>query len=322
MSDMSSSEVEPAEGGGKDRPAVLVAGATGFLGASFVRELVARGLRVAALGRDESRVRRRFEGLPVEARSGDVTRPDSLEPALRDVETVVQCVQFSGFPVEDASRGLTFMEVDGRGTSELVGRCVAAGVPRFVYLSGVGADPTSERPWYRAKALAEETIRGSGLEYTIIRPSWVYGPEDRSLNLFIRALRLNPLFFPQIGDGAQRLNPLFVDDLAWTVAESVEKGAAAGETFELGGPVTYTLDEIIRVAMDVCGLPRPIVHLPVPLVKVGAALAEALPGQLLSRDAVDFLLQSAVADNSRFRKLFGRPLTPLPEALRSYAGGD
>lgn len=302
------------------RPAVLVAGATGFLGASFVRELAARDLRVIALGRDGHRVHPRFEGLAVEARSGDVTRPDSLRATFQDdVGTVVQCVQFSGFPVEDASRGLTFMDVDGQGTQNLVECARAAGVQRFVYLSGVGADPSSDRTWYRAKALAEESVRESGLGYTIIRPSWVYGPEDRSLNLFVRALRLNPLFFPQIGDGVQRLNPLYIQDLAAVVADVVETGSADGETFELGGPIAYTLDEIIRIAMEVTAQPRPIVHFPVALVKIAASLAELAPGQLLSRDAVDFLLQSAIADNSRFRKLFDRPLTPMPEALRAYA---
>ena len=302
-----------------ERPAVLVAGATGFLGASFVRELVARELRVVALGRDTSRLRRRFGDLSVEARSGDVTRPESLRDAFQGVETVVQCVQFSGFPVEDHSRGLTFMEVDAQGTRNLVDAARAAGAQRLVYLSGVGADPSSDRTWYRAKALAEQCVRDSGLGYTIIRPSWVYGPEDRSLNLFIRALRLNPLFFPQIGDGSQRLNPLYVQDLAAVVATVVESGSPDGGTFELGGPVTYSLDEIIRVAMDVSSRPRPIVHLPVALVRIAATLAELLPGQLLSRDAVHFLLQSAVADNSRFRKLFDRTLTPLPDALRASA---
>ncbi len=301
------------------RPAVLVAGATGFLGSSFVRELAARGHRVVALGRDQDRIRRRFQGLALEARSGDVTRPDSLRDAFQDVSTVIQCVQFSGFPVEDPSRGLTFMEVDGRGTRNLVEGARAASVQRFVYLSGVGADPSSDRTWYRAKAFAEGSVRDSGLEYTIIRPSWVYGPEDRSLNLFIRALRLNPLFFPQIGDGAQRLNPLYVGDLAAVVADAVETRSAPGEIFELGGPIVYSLDEIIRIAMEVTAQSKPIVHFPVPFVKFAAWLAELAPRQMLSRDAVDFLLQSAVADNSRFRKLFDRQLTPLPEALQSYA---
>ncbi|UCG74620.1 MAG: NAD(P)H-binding protein [Gemmatimonadota bacterium] len=305
-----------SEGNGRS---VLVAGATGFLGAAFVRTLVERGLRVVALGRDEARIRRRFDGLPVEGRTGDVTRPESLQNAFRDVDTVVQCVQFSGFPVEDPSRGLTFMAVDARGTRNVVDEARASGVRRLVYLSGVGADPSSDRSWYRAKGLAEESIRTSGLGFAIIRPSWVYGPEDRSLNLFIRALRLNPLFFPQIGDGKQRLNPLYVEDLASLVALVVGEGAAEGETVEVGGPVTYTLDDIIGLTMEVVARQRPIVHLPVGLVKAGACLAQLLPGQLLSVGAVDFLLQSAVADNARFRELFSIRLTPMPVALGRYA---
>jgi len=296
----------------------LVVGATGFLGAAFVRALAARGRRVIALGRDEGRVRRRFRSLPVEARAADVTRPESLRDAFASVDTVIQCVQFSGFPVEDPSQGLTFLEVDGRGTRNVVESAGAAGVNRIIYLSGVGADPSSELPWYRAKGLAERSVRESGIGHTIIRPSWIYGPEDRSLNLFVRLLRLNPLFFPQIGDGCQRLNPLFVEDLAGVVADIAESGRAEGETFELGGPVTYTLDEILRIAMEALELRRVILHFPVSLVTLVAAIAELLPGQLLSRGAVDFLVQEAVADNTRFRGLFSRRLTGLPESLRFY----
>jgi NADH dehydrogenase len=298
--------------------ATLVIGATGFLGAAFVRALAARGRPVIALGRDEGRVRKRFRSLPVEARAADVTRPDSLRDAFAGVDTVIQCVQFSGFPMEDPSQSLTFLEVDGRGTRNVVESARAAGVERIIYLSGVGADPSSELPWYRAKGLAERNVRESGMRHTIIRPSWVYGPEDRSLNLFVRLLRLNPLFFPQIGDGCQRLNPLFVEDLAGVVADIAESGRAEGETVELGGPVTYTLDEILRIAMEALELRRAILHFPVSLVKSVAAIAELLPGQLLSRGAVDFLVQEAVADNTRFRELFSRRLTGLPEGLRFY----
>ena len=284
----------------------------------FFREEAEEDASAVALGRDEGRVRRRFRSLPVEARAADVTRPESLRDAFASVDTVIQCVQFSGFPVEDPSQGLTFLEVDGRGTRNVVESAEAAGVERIIYLSGVGADPFSELPWYRAKGLAERSVRESGMRHTIIRPSWIYGPEDRSLNLFVRLLRLNPLFFPQIGDGCQRLNPLFVEDLAGVVADIVESGRAEGETFELGGPVTYTLDEILRIAMEALELRRVILHFPVSLVTLVAAIAELLPGQLLSRGAVDFLVQEAVADNTRFRGLFSRRLTGLPESLRFY----
>lgn len=297
---------------------ILVSGGTGFLGAAFVRELVGRGESVAVLGRDAGRIGRRFRGLPVEARTGDITRPETLSECFGGIHTVIQCAQFAGFPVEDHSRGLTFFEVDGRGTRNVVDAANITGVRRFIYLSGVGADPSSDRPWFRAKATAEAAIRESGMRHAIVRPSWVYGKGDRSLNLFIRILRLNPLFFPQIGDGQQRLNPLYVEDLAAVVADLALDEGAEDVTFEMGGPVTYTLDEILRITMEATGLQRPIVHFPVPLVKAGAALAELLPGQLLSRDAVDFLVQGAIADNARFREISSRPVTSLAEGLGAY----
>jgi NADH dehydrogenase len=301
-----------------DRPTTLVTGGTGFLGAAFVRELARRGESVAVLGRNPDRVERRFAGTSVQARRGDITRPETLEKSFAHVDTIIQCVQFSGFPVEDPSRGLTFSEVDGRGTCNVVEAAGHAGVQRFIYLSGVGADPSSDRAWFRAKGLAETAIRDSGMSYSIVQPSWVYGKEDRSLNVFIRIMRLNPLFFPQIGDGQQRLNPLYVEDLAAVVANLALGEAMQDGTFELGGPVTYTLDEILRVTMEVTGLQRPIIHFPVSLFKAGAAFAELLPGQLLSRDAVDFVAQGAVADNTHFRELFSHRLTPLADGLGAY----
>ena len=231
--------------GSAARPTILVTGGTGFLGGAFVRELARRGESVAVLSRNPGRVERRFAGLSISVRCGDVTKPDTLAGALANVDTVIQCVQFAGFPVEDHSRGLTFFEVDGQGTRNVVEAAGSAGVQRFIYLSGVGADPSSDRAWFRAKARAEEAIRDSGMLYSIVRPSWVYGEEDRSLNVFIRILRLNPCFFPQIGDGQQRLNPLYVEDLAAFVADLALGEAMRDGTLELGGPVTYTLDEIL-----------------------------------------------------------------------------
>lgn len=299
-------------------PKVLVSGGTGFLGAAFVRELTNRGEPVAVLGRDADRIRERFDGLPVEARTGDITRPETLDDCFAGVSTVIHCVQFSGFPVEDHARGLTFMKVDGQGTRNVVEAAGKAGVRCFIYLSGVGADPSSDRSWFRAKAMAEAAIRESGKRYAIVRPSWVYGREDRSLNLFLGILRLNPFFFPQIGDGQQRLNPLYVEDLATVVADLALVDGGEDVTFDMGGPVTYTLDEILGIAMEITGMHRPIVHFPVPLVKVGAAIAELLPGQLLSRDAVDFVVQGAIADNASLREISARQLTTLPDALSDY----
>lgn len=300
---------------------VAVVGGTGFLGSAFVRELSGRGHSVRVLSRHPEKLANLFPGRAVEGRAADVTRPDSLPPALEGADVVIHCVQFPGYPVEAPARGRTFMEVDARGTLRTVRAAAQVGVRRFVYLSGVGADPDAPEPWFRAKGVAEQAVAASGMAGVRIRPSWVYGPEDVSLNRFVTVLRRVPLFFPQLDRGDQRINPLFVEDLAPVVADAATAERAEGVVFEIGGPVTYSMDEIIRLVMEATGRHKPIVHFPLPLLRAGAAVLERVPGQLLSRDAVRFVTQGAVADNARFRELFpDATLTPMPEALGRYLG--
>ncbi len=301
---------------------VLVAGGTGFLGAAFVRALADRGHRPVVLSRSPEKVSSRFPGREVEARAGDVTRPQTLREPLEGVEVVVQSVQFPGFPVEDPARGRTFREVDGRGTANMAEAASRAGVDRLVYLSGVGVDGGGEQPWFEAKRMAERAVREAEPDHTVIRPSWVYGPEDASLNLFARLVRWVPGVFPQLGDGRQRINPVFVRDVARAVVLSIESDEARGATFEIGGPVTYTMDGVVRAVMDALGRRKPIVHVPLGLARTGAAVAEVLPGRPMSRQALEFATQEAVADLEALRELFPRlELTPLPAALELYRAG-
>ena len=301
-------------------PRILVAGGTGFLGRAFVRSFVRRGARVAVLTRNPDRAA--DLGLPVNYVRGDVRVPSTLGPSLRGIDTAVLTVQFPGYPVEAPSRGRTFMEVDARGTAALVEAAAQAGVRKLVYLSGVGADPHSDRVWYRAKGLAEASVRASGLTHVIVRPSWVYGPEDQSLNRFVGLVRRVPFLYPQLGDGRGRVSPVHVDDLTGLVGEAALGTAGDGLTLEAGGPDVLTLDEVVRTVMAVLGRRKPILHIPRPLVKLGAALLERLPGQLLSRDAVDFITQAGVADTGLARDRFPsfRPRALAP-GLEAYLPG-
>ena len=297
-----------------------MAGGTGFIGSAVVREL-AREHPVAVLTRDPARARSsRRAGPPgVEFRRGDVTNPSTLPAALEGVRTIVQCVQFPGFPVEAPSRGRTFLRVDAGGTEAIVDAAGPAGVERIVYLSGVGADPDSERTWFRAKGLAEAAVSGSGLVWSIVRPSWTFGPGDASLNRFVDLIRLVPFVFPQLGPGTQRINPVFIEDVARLVRVCVGGVTGDGATIEIGGRVVLTIDEIIEATMRAVGRVKPIVHVPIELAKLGGAAAELLPGQLLSRDAIDFITQSAIADLAELDRLLpGFELRTLEEAIATY----
>jgi NADH dehydrogenase len=296
---------------------ILVTGGTGFVGAAAVRELARRSGAVAVLGRSAEKIARRFSGLEVEPRAADVRDAASLREAFRHAEAVIDCVQFPNSPIENRRKGWTFEQVDYHGTLNQVLAAKACGVRRYVYVSGVGAAPDARRHWFRFKWLAEEAVRSSGVPHVIIRPTWVYGPEDAALNRFLGlARRLQ--FVPMFGDGQQQMQPLFIDDLARVLADALERGD--GETFEAGGPERMSMDEVLRVALEIAGVRRPILHAPVAVGKLAATFLRLLPGPPLTPDAIDFITTPAVADNTALQRVFAPRLTPLREGLASYLG--
>lgn len=300
---------------------ILVAGGTGFLGSAIVRELVRQRVApVAVLSRVPSKITRRFPDLTLEARGGDVTDPASLPAVLRGIETLINCVQFPTSPIEVPRKGWTFERVDYQGTVNLTEAARHEGVKRIVYLSGVGAAPDAPKHWFRFKWQAEEAVRASGITHTILRPTWVYGPEDVALNRFLGFARFLP-FIPMFGDGKQLMQPVFVDDVAKAVVLSLQTQAAANRTFEIGGPDVMTMDDVIQTALEVMGKRRFILHQPVLVGKALGRLTSLLPSPPLSADAVDFITQSAVADNGPLLEALGLRLTPFREGLATYLTG-
>lgn len=296
---------------------ILVSGGTGMVGSAAVRHLLQRGERVAVLGRDAARVRRRFPD--VEARQADVRDRDGLVQAMQGVEVVINAVQFPTSPIEVPKKGWTFEEIDYKGTVNQVDAAKAAGVRRFVYVSAVGASETGPRHWFRYKGMAERYLRESGLEWVIVRPTWVFGPEDQSLNRLLGFTRYLP-FLPLFGDGEQAMQPVFIEDVGAVLADAATKPEAANQVFEIGGPEVMTMNEVLKTGMDVAGRKRPILHQPMFIGKLAGTVASLLPTPPLSADAVDFIASPAVADNTNVERVLSPRLTPLREGLETYLG--
>ena len=303
---------------------VAVAGGTGFVGGAIARELAARGHRVVVLTHRPPKseaprpATESAGGTPViEYRQADVTRPESLAAALAGVDALVISLGFRNSPIEAPRRGRTFELVDAAGTEALAAAANTAGVGRLVYISGAGAAPDAAKHWFRAKWRAEEAIRGSGIVYTILRPSWVYGPGDHSLNRFLGLSRWLP-FVPQFGNGRQLMAPVYVGDMGALAADALVTPAAENATLEVGGPDTLSMDEIIRTALRVLHRRRPILHTPVILMKIMTAPLTLLPSPPMRPSAVDFVVQSAQVDTGPLHATLPRRLLPLSEALAGY----
>ncbi len=290
---------------------VLVTGGTGFIGAKVVHALRARELPVRALVRERSRGRR-LESWGVELAEGDVTDAGGLRRAAEGCDVIVHLVAII------RGRAAEFERVMTQGTRDLVEASRAAGIRRFVLMSALGVDEQTKDlvPYYRAKWEMERIVEGSGLEHVIFRPSFVFGRDGGALPLFVRLARWMPVT-PIAGPGTQRIQPIWVDDVGEFFARSVDEPAAANRLFELGGPDAVSWNELYDRMKRTMGNRRPSVHLPMPLMRVQAALTDWLPQAPVTRDQLKML---AAGDNTcdvrPALEVFKVPLVGLDEQLR------
>lgn len=294
---------------------VLIAGGTGFIGSRIVDELLRRGgHRLVVMTRDPARARPRAG---VEYVRGDVTDPASLDAATQGIDIVVHTVQFPNHPVENPRKGWTYEKIDGEGTERMAAAAARNGVKRFVYLSGAGARPGRPEPWFKAKERAENAITSSGMEYVILRPSWIYGPDDRSMNKFVTFIKVLPVV-PVIGTGQEHVQPAFITDVAKVAALAVDLPAATNRVFELGSKTPISMDDINRLIMRLLGKNKPLFHQPAWLVKIPATLLQYLPNAPLSPGAIDFITMDERVDASEAEAVFGVEFRSLESGLREY----
>jgi NADH dehydrogenase len=191
-------------------------------------------------------------------------------------------------------------------------------VKRYAYIGGAGADRASSKTWYRAKGLAEEAIRSSGIDHFILRPSWAYGPEDRALNKFAAIARFSPVV-PQIGVRPQRVQPVYAGDIAGAVARAFEVDEAWGRTFEIGGEV-MTMNQIIHTLLDVMGKRRLVLPIPAALAKLGTAPLVLLPSPPMTPTGIEFAIQDGLVDTTPLVELLDVHPMSLREGLSRYIG--
>ena len=290
---------------------VLVTGATGFVGPKVANAIVDAGHEVRVLERKPgswSKAGIRCQ----EAAQGDMTDPQSLRQAVEGRDVVVHLVAIRQGRPEQFER----IMVDG--TRSLIAAAKEAGVKRFVLMSALGTTEETKDlvPYYGAKWQMEADTRASGLEHVILRPSFIFGPEGGALGQFKRIAKLAPVT-PIPGPGTQRIQPIWLEDVAAYFGGSIEKAEAANRTFELGGPDVVTWNEFWSRLKQAQGARRPSVHIPFGLMRLQAAVLEKLPKPPVTRDQLKMLAAGDnVVSNSDAVDTFGLPLVPLDEQLR------
>jgi len=241
---------------------ILITGGTGFVGRALVRQLFDAGYPVRTLLRPSPRTPRLPKGVPVEVAVVGLGDVRGLRAALRGVDTVIHLAG-----TEHDGRNANLLTVDIQGTRNLAQAAKAAGVERFIFLSHIGADRASAYPVHKAKGIAEEHIRKSGVPHTIVRSSIVYGPEDHFTTHLASLMRRAFIFFPMSGDGQTRIQPLWVEDLVTCLLWAMESTETTNQTYEVGGSEYFTLRQTLEHIMAVIGKRRILVPLPPPILR-------------------------------------------------------
>jgi NADH dehydrogenase len=249
---------------------LLLTGATGLVGSTLLRRLLAEGTPVRCLVRDPRRLG--AQRVRVQIALGDLTDPQSFRNALRGVETVVHLAA----AIRDQPRG-SIEELDGIATWRMVEAAERQGVERFVFFSALGASAHHRTRCLRAKALAEQAVEEADLHSVVFAPSIIYAPGDPWLRLLER-LALLPAM-PVSGRGRALFQPIWAEDVADCIVASLHSPSVGSpERHELAGPETLSHTEIVRLVLRSLGRRRPLVHVPTPAVSRGLRLLERVAG--------------------------------------------
>jgi NADH dehydrogenase len=255
---------------------ILVTGAAGFVGWHMIPALLDAGHRVVGMVRDDADgelVLRRLSTARrdgVEIRSGDVTERESLSAVVRDVDAVLH---LAAIP-RDYDGGQSLRLVNTEGTRNVLDAARAAGVRRFVHQGALGVVDDPELHYASSKARAEALVAASGLDWTILKPSLLFGPGDGFFNILAGLVRLSPGIVPITGSGQSRFQPLWIGDLARIVVAVFADPSTIGRTFELGGPAYWTYREIVEEVLRGMGTRRALLPMPVAVIRLVAASAE------------------------------------------------
>ncbi|MCE7906546.1 MAG: NAD-dependent epimerase/dehydratase family protein [Anaerolineae bacterium CFX3] len=279
----------------------LITGGTGFVGRALLRHMFEAGLPLRVLVRPSPRTPRLPTGVPLEAAVASLGDPRGLRAALGGVDSLIHLASAESY----GNRGDLFA-TDIEGTRNLAEAAADAGVKRFLYVSHLGADRMSAFAVQKAKGIAEEHIRRSGVPYTILRSSIVFGPEDRFTVPLTRLLRAAPGLFPLPGGGRAVIQPLWIEDLVTCILWAFENPEMENQTYEIGGSEYFFLRQAVETLMEVNQRRRIVVPLSMPIMRALLILLDAMfPAFPFSSYTLDYFSLNRTCPVDNLTRVFG-----------------
>ena len=270
----------------------MITGGTGFIGNVLIRHLSDLGYPIKLLLRPAQESPKLPKGLPMEVAVASLNDQKSLRAVMKDVDVIYHLVSAESF-----GREAQLSEVDIKGTQALVAAASQANISRIFYLSHLGADRASAYPLLKAKAIAENEIKSSGIQYTIIRSGIVFGEQDHFTNGLAFLLKISPYFVMLPDNGSALLQPIWVEDLARVLTWSLDMAQTINETIEVGGPEYLTFKDVCQTILDQLGIKRQFINVkPVILSRFTETLEILFPSFPTSVFWLDYLSTNRTAN--------------------------
>lgn len=293
---------------------VFVTGGTGFVGQEVIRQLVAAGHQVVALVRTGSE--KKLAPVPeVKLQPGDVLQPDTLQEGLKGCDAVIHLV---GIIREFPGKGITFGKLHTEATRQVIKAAQNQGVQRYLQMSANGSRPNAATEYHKTKWAAEESVRNCSLDWTIFRPSLIFGPGDQFVNTLADLIRKFPVI-PVIGNGRYKMTPVAVENVAAGFVAALERPDSTGQTYHCGGPQDLSYDEILDHIGRALGKTRVAkLHQPLLLMKPAIQMLQSIQQFPITSDQLTMLLEGNSCDPTFWAETFKLELTPFYPGIRSY----
>lgn len=293
---------------------VFLTGATGFVGHELLKQLVEEGISVRCLVRPGSESA--LLQLPgVDIHKGDATDSDSLVGGMSGCQAVINLI---GIIREFPGRGITFQKMHVEATENLVDAAQEQGIKRFLQMSANGTRPDAVTAYHQTKWLAEESVRASGLDWTIFRPSLIYGPNDQFGNMLAGMMRKLPVM-PVMGNGNYRLQPVAVENVARGFALALSKPNSIGQVFHCGGPERLSYNQVLDSIGKALGKAKVCkLHQPLALMRPLISMMEGFSFFPITKSQLQILLEENCCDPEPWQQFFEIEQQSFAEGITTY----
>jgi len=291
---------------------IFITGGTGFVGTEILKKLLENGYYVKALVRDEKKLS--FRDDRIEVAKGDILDKESV---LKGVEGCDAIINLVGIIREFPEKRVTFENMHFIATKNVVDAAKEKGIKRFIQMSANGTRKDAISNYHKTKYKAEEYLRNSGLLYTILRPSLIYGKNDTFINMLNDIMKKTPVF-SYFGDGSYPMQPVSVTEVAEIFVKSIDNEKTYNKIFPICGREKITYKQLLHIIMDITGRRRPLLPIPEIFIEIGISLFGNFSWFPITKDQFIMLKEGNVCDSDEIFRITGVDQIDFKSYLKSY----